>query len=73
MKYWFNDSSYLRNSKGSDSIDNENASLKKFQTVKKGKSIKLIPHNNEMEAQIYDANRVQIQGVLASVVRTYYD
>lgn len=53
-------------------VDNENASLKEFQKTDGGKSIKLIPHNDEMDAQIYDARRVQIQGVLVSVVRTCY-
>ena len=52
-------------------VDNENASLKEFKKTTSGK-IKLIPHNDEMEPQIYDATRVQIQGILVSVVRTYY-
>jgi repressor LexA len=53
-------------------VDNENASLKEFQKIEGGKSIKLIPHNDAMKAQSYDADRVQIQGVLVSVVRTYH-
>ncbi len=52
-------------------VDNENASLKELQTMRGGHRIKLIPHNDEMEAQVYDADRVRIQGVLVSVVRTY--
>jgi SOS-response transcriptional repressor LexA len=51
---------------------NENASLKEFQKTEGGKSIKLIPHNDAMKAQSYNADRVQIQGVLVSVVRTYH-
>lgn len=50
-------------------VDNENASLKEFQQ-QDGK-IRLIPHNDDMEEQIYDADRIQIQGILSSVVRTY--
>ena len=53
-------------------VDNEEASLKEFQKTDGGKSIKLIPHNDEMKAQIYDADRLQIQGILLSVVRTYH-
>jgi repressor LexA len=53
-------------------VDNENASLKEFQKTEGGKCIKLIPHNDAMKAQSYDADRVQIQGVLVSVVRTYH-
>lgn len=53
-------------------VDNENASLKEFQAMRGGHRIKLIPHNDEMEAQVYDADRVRIQGVLVSVVRTYH-
>jgi len=53
-------------------VDNEDASLKEFQKTDGGKSIKLIPHNVEMKAQVYGADRVQIQGILVSVVRTYH-
>lgn len=52
-------------------VDNENASLKEFQREKSGQVIKLIPHNDDMEEQTYEAARVQIQGILSSVVRTY--
>ncbi|MDC0598659.1 transcriptional repressor LexA [Gammaproteobacteria bacterium] len=51
-------------------VDNENASLKEFKKFKNGRQIKLIPHNDEMEEQIYDSDRIQIQGILASVIRT---
>lgn len=52
-------------------VDNEDASLKEFKKVNRGRQIKLIPHNKEMEEQVYDANRVQIQGILSSVIRTF--
>jgi repressor LexA len=52
-------------------VDNEDASLKEFRKTRGGKSIKLIPHNDAMKAQLYDADRVRIQGILVSVVRTY--
>ncbi|MEJ2692377.1 MAG: transcriptional repressor LexA [Candidatus Thiodiazotropha sp.] len=48
-------------------VDNEDASLKEFRKTRGGKSIKLIPHNDAMKAQLYDADRVRIQGVLVSV------
>ncbi len=52
-------------------VDNENASLKEFKNIGGGRRIKLIPHNKDMEAQLYEADRVQIQGILSSVIRTY--
>lgn len=52
-------------------VDNENASLKEFKKSSGGRIIHLIPHNENMEIQKYDASRVQIQGVLSSVIRTY--
>lgn len=52
-------------------VDNENASLKEFRKIDGGRRIKLIPHNETMDEQVYDADRVQIQGILASVIRTY--
>ena len=52
-------------------VDNENASLKEFQKIDGGRRIKLIPHNRDMEPQLYEADRIQIQGILASVIRTY--
>ncbi|MCG7922623.1 MAG: transcriptional repressor LexA [Candidatus Thiodiazotropha lotti] len=53
-------------------VDNQEASLKEFQKIEGGKSIKLIPHNDEMKAQIYAADRLQVQGILLGVVRTYH-
>jgi repressor LexA len=50
-------------------IDNE-ATLKEFQRVDGGRQIKLRPHNQKMEARIYSAEDVQIQGILTSVIRT---
>lgn len=52
-------------------VDNENASLKEIQKIDGGRRIKLIPHNSDMEPQLYEAERVKIQGILSSVVRTY--
>ncbi|ALP53641.1 hypothetical protein Tel_11135 [Candidatus Tenderia electrophaga] len=52
-------------------VDSENASLKEFEKIDNGRRIKLIPHNKRMKAQIYDAGRVEIQGILSSVIRTY--
>ncbi len=52
-------------------VDGENASLKEFKKINGGRQIELIPHNSEMDAQIYDANRITIQGILSGVVRKY--
>nr|WP_070959399.1 transcriptional repressor LexA [Hyphomonas sp. Mor2] len=48
------------------------ATLKEYRRVTKGARIELIPHshNPEHSKQIYDAEQVQIQGVLTGVVRT---
>lgn len=50
-------------------VDNE-ATLKEFKKVEGGRRIKLIPHNSELEPRIYEADAVEIRGVLTSVVRT---
>lgn len=50
-------------------VDNE-AALKEFQKIEGGRRVKLIPHNRQLEPQIYEADEVQIQGILASVIRT---
>lgn len=50
-------------------VDNE-ATLKEFQKIDRGRRVKLIPHNTTLEPQIYDAEEVQIQGILSSVIRT---
>jgi len=52
-------------------VDNENASLKELEKRNGGRNIKLIPHNKNMEPQVYDADRVEIQGILTSVIRIY--
>ena len=51
-------------------IDNEDATLKTFQRMDQH-HIKLIPANKYMQAMIYEAERVQIQGVLVSSLRRY--
>jgi repressor LexA len=50
-------------------VDNE-ATLKEFKKVDGGRRIKLVPHNHQLEARIYDADTVEIRGVLMSVIRT---
>jgi repressor LexA len=51
-------------------VDSNEASLKEIRHLAGGK-IKLIPHNDEMDPMVYPAERVSIQGVLRSVIRTY--
>lgn len=51
-------------------IDNEEATLKRLRTGKDG-MVELIPENSSMEPMIYSGDRVQIQGVLVGVMRTY--
>jgi len=51
-------------------IDNENATLKTFQRMDQH-HIKLIPANKYMQALIYEAQRVQIQGILIGSLRRY--
>jgi repressor LexA len=48
-------------------VDNE-ATLKEFR--KSGRRIELIPHNKKFRIQEFDADAVEIQGVLTSVIRT---
>lgn len=48
-------------------IDNESATLKKIKYQKN--IIKLIPANASMETQVYESNRVQVQGVLVGLCR----
>lgn len=52
-------------------IDNEDATLKEFKKINNGRQIELIPHNTDLSTQTYDAEQVQIQGILSSVVRSY--
>jgi repressor LexA len=51
-------------------VDREEATLKYFQRNPDG-TVTLIPANPAMAPMIYSADRVQIQGVLVSLVRTY--
>lgn len=51
-------------------IDDEEATLKTFQRVNQN-LIKLIPANKYMQAMIYEAQRVQIQGILVGSLRRY--
>lgn len=51
-------------------IDNEEATLKRFHRRIGGK-IELAPENRSLRPLIFDANRVRIQGVLVSQLRTY--
>ena len=52
-------------------IDEAETTLKRFKRSHKGRYIKLIPANKEMEAMVYEASRVRIQGVLIGQLRKY--
>ncbi len=51
-------------------VDGEEVTLKRLKR-EKGKVV-LIPENDAYEPRIFDANRVQIQGRLVSLMRTYH-
>jgi repressor LexA len=51
-------------------IDREETTLKKFYNLGNG-YIKLVPANPDYEPMIYEANRVEIQGVLKGIVRSF--
>ncbi len=51
-------------------IDDQEATLKRFRKLGDNK-IKLIPENSQMQPMIYDAQRVQIQGVIVGQLRRY--
>ncbi|MDH5484627.1 MAG: transcriptional repressor LexA [Gammaproteobacteria bacterium] len=51
-------------------IDEQEATLKRFQPMDKHQ-VKLIPANQSMEAMVYAASRVRIQGVLLASLRQY--
>ena len=51
-------------------IDNESATLKTLRNNRDG-SITLIPANTYMEAMIYSADRVAIQGIVVGQLRSY--
>ncbi len=52
-------------------IDEHETTLKKFKRSDRGRYIKLVPANSEMEAMVYEAERVRIQGVLVGQLRKY--
>ncbi|WP_457621984.1 transcriptional repressor LexA [Persephonella sp.] len=51
-------------------IDGEEATLKKFYLLDNG-MVKLVPANEELEPMYYEADRVQIQGVVKGIIRSY--
>lgn len=51
-------------------VDNEEATLKRLK-LGENNQIELHPENSEMEPMIYSGDRVQVQGVLVGVMRTY--
>jgi len=52
-------------------IDEHETTLKKFKRSDRGRYIKLIPANSEMEPMVYEAERIRIQGVLVGQLRKY--
>ena len=52
-------------------IDETETTLKRFKRSNRGKYIKLIPANRDMEEMVYEADRVRIQGVLIGQLRKY--
>lgn len=51
-------------------VDGEEVTLKRLK--REGSKITLIPENDEYSNQTYNADQVQIQGKLASLLRTYH-
>jgi repressor LexA len=51
-------------------VEGSDASLKEFRNRGNGQ-VELVPHNKEMPVMVYDAEQVQIQGILRSVIRMY--
>ena len=51
-------------------VDDEEVTLKRLRRA--GSKIVLEPENDDFEPQVLEPNRVQIQGVLASLLRTYH-
>jgi repressor LexA len=51
-------------------IDEQEATLKRFQKSE-GNKVRLIPANSQMQAMVYAAERVQIQGILVGQMRRY--
>ena len=52
-------------------IDESETTLKRFKRSHKGRYIKLIPANKDMEVMVYEASRVRIQGILIGQIRKY--
>ncbi len=52
-------------------IDENETTLKRFKRSNKGRYIKLIPANKDMEEMVYEASRIRIQGVLIGQLRKY--
>ena len=52
-------------------IDETETTLKRFKRSHKGRYIKLIPANKDMEPMVYEASRVRIQGLLIGQLRKY--
>ena len=52
-------------------IDESETTLKRFKRSNKGRYIKLIPANKDMQEMVYEASRVRIQGVLIGQLRKY--
>ncbi|WP_456399766.1 transcriptional repressor LexA [Persephonella sp.] len=51
-------------------IDGEETTLKKFYLLEDGR-VKLVPANPDMEPMYYEAERVQVQGIVKGVLRSY--
>jgi len=51
-------------------VDNEEATLKTLR--RQGSHIALMPANRDFDTQIFEADRVQVQGKLIGLVRTYH-
>ena len=52
-------------------IDETETTLKRFKRSHRGRYIKLIPANKDMEEMVYEAGRIRIQGVLIGQLRKY--
>ena len=52
-------------------IDEAETTLKRFKRSHRGRYIKLIPANKDMNEMVYEADRVRIQGVLIGQLRKY--
>jgi repressor LexA len=52
-------------------IDETETTLKRFKRSHKGRYIKLLPANKDMDEMVYEADRIRIQGVLIGQLRKY--